>query len=111
MVHLPQTCHRLVTDPLRGTVRGDPLRMLLFECPQLFEQPVVFSIRDLRRRQDVVEVIVPPDFVAEVRKLVTSVHRAPGSRPHSGTTVTCWLAAALGIRHSIRSVVCPVLRN
>jgi hypothetical protein len=51
---------------LRGAVRRDQVGVLGLQVAQLTLEAVVFLVRDLRRVQDVIEVLVAPDLLAEL---------------------------------------------
>jgi hypothetical protein len=51
---------------LRGAVGRDEVGVLGLEVPELPLQAVVVLVGDLRRVQDVVEALVPPDLLAEL---------------------------------------------
>jgi hypothetical protein len=56
------------TDALCRGIGGDQLRVCLFEVGQFSEQPIIFSIGNLRAVLDVIEVVVMPDLVLELSK-------------------------------------------
>ena len=61
--------------------------------------------------ENVFQVAAIKLIVAAIRRWLVIPARPDHSRPHSGATVTGWLAAELGIRHKNRSGPAPVLRN
>ena len=67
--------HRCGTDALGGGIRADECRILGFQVLQFAQQPVVFGVRDFRRIERVIQVIMMLDFrVQLLRALVCRVH-------------------------------------
>ena len=64
--HLLESLGRLPAHALRRRVRRQQLRMLRLESLQLIHQRVVLRIADRRRVHHVVEVLMPPQFRAQL---------------------------------------------
>jgi len=62
MGNLREPCDGLVAAALRGTVRRNQLRMLGFERLEPLEQAIVLEIRELRRRFDIILIVVAADL-------------------------------------------------
>lgn len=60
---------RLAAYPHRGRIRRYELGKLFFESDQLADQGVVLSIGDFRRIIVVIEMLMAPDFGAEIGHL------------------------------------------
>ena len=56
---------RAATDTLRGAVRSNQLRVFHFQLAKLFDELVVFLIRNLRIVFEVIEVFVAANLVAQ----------------------------------------------
>src|SRR5262249_14367752 len=67
---------RLLAHALRGAVRGDEVGVLRLEIAELALQAVVLLVGDLRRVQDVVEVLVAADLLAQLADARPGVGRA-----------------------------------
>ena len=61
----PESFARLAADALRGRVGSDQLRMLGLEILQLLHQLVEFEVADLRLVEDVIEMFVMANRVAQ----------------------------------------------
>ena len=55
-------------DALGGRFRRDEVGKFLLQLLQLLEKPVVFVVGELRLADDVIGVVVPADFVGELRR-------------------------------------------
>ncbi len=115
---------------LRGTVRCDPMGIRRFEFFQLFQQSVVIEIADFGPGFDIILVVVRADpptqpvdllgfklfpfgwlWFGRLWRNIVGHYIDPFSSPHSGTTVTLFDAAELGIKHKNLKALAPVLRN
>ena len=63
--HLDEAFARLAAHALGGRIGRDELRMRGLQLAQLLHQRVVFGIADLGAVEDVVEVLVAPQGLAE----------------------------------------------
>jgi hypothetical protein len=66
MDELGESLRRLLADALGRAVRGDELRELRLQLAQLPLEGVVLLVADLGLVQDVVEVLVAPDPLAQI---------------------------------------------
>ena len=78
MRHRLEFADRPLADALRGAVGRDQLRMLRFKRLEPLHQPIVFEIADLRRRLDVVFLIVMANLLAEFFDLAGGGHQRAG---------------------------------
>jgi len=54
-----------IANALRWRVRCHELRMLILESLQLPNEPVVLDIRNLRRIENVIEIVMVPDLLTQ----------------------------------------------
>ncbi len=65
MLRLHKALARFTSDALGRRVRRDQFRMFCLQALQLLHQAVKLRIADLRRVQDVIEVLVAADLFAQ----------------------------------------------
>jgi len=65
MAHLPEALGRLASDALGGRVGREQLRVLGLNPLQLVHQRVVGCVGNLRRIQNVIQVLVAAQFGAQ----------------------------------------------
>ena len=90
MPHLRERVERRAADALRRRVGRDQLRMLLLERLELAVERVVLGVVDLRPVEDVVEIRVPVDDLAQSGRpggRLSLAHRYPLSPPRRGGDV------------------------
>src|SRR3954471_455178 len=72
------------THPLRGAVWRLELRVCRLEGLELPEQPVVLSVRDLRRVEDVIRMVGAADLLAQAGRLLCRRHGWDNNATDSG---------------------------
>src|SRR6266545_4631839 len=98
MPNLHHAFSRLATDPLRGRVRRDELRMFAFQFLELLDQLVEIEVADFRIIEDKIAVFVVPDLFPQifdrlfdvltrachVQKIIFVAHERPSSARQDG---------------------------
>ena len=72
MFDLLKVTYRFFTNSLSGTIIRDQFRVLCFELFKMFNQLVVFEVRDFGCGLDVVKPIMTPDFIPQQLYLVVN---------------------------------------
>ncbi len=86
----PESFDRLCTNTLRRRVRRHEFRELLLHCLQLPNQPVILYIRNFGGIENVIEVVMVPDLLAQGLNLGNDI--TGGSH---GRDPEVWLQATL----------------